>query len=33
MQPSRIGPDPNALHPMAGHSRVTFIRNLDSVVP
>lgn len=24
-----IGPDPDALHPMAGHSRVTFIRNLD----
>lgn len=29
MQPPRIGPDPDALHPMAGHSRVTFIRNLD----
>ena len=29
MQPPRIGPDPGALHPMAGHSRVTFIRNLD----
>lgn len=29
MPATTIGPDPDALHPMAGHSRVTFIRNLD----
>ena len=26
--PHRPGPDPDALHPLAGHGRVTFIRNL-----
>ncbi len=26
--PHRPGPDPDAPHPMPGHSRVTFIRNL-----
>lgn len=29
MSATTIGPDPNALHPMPGHRRVTFIRNLD----
>ncbi len=25
----RFGPDPDSLHPVPGHSRITFIRNLD----
>ncbi|KQP95068.1 chloramphenicol acetyltransferase [Methylobacterium sp. Leaf113] len=25
----RFGPDPNVLHPVPGHPRITFIRNLD----
>ncbi|GJE55946.1 Virginiamycin A acetyltransferase [Methylobacterium thuringiense] len=25
----RFGPDPDALHPMPGHRRVTFVKNLD----
>ncbi|MBN8095868.1 chloramphenicol acetyltransferase, partial [Vibrio vulnificus] len=29
MPAAMIGPDPDLLHPMPGHTRVTFIRNLD----
>ena len=25
----RFGPDPDALHPVPGHPRVVFVRNLD----